>query len=157
VTSGKRLVYVPSALSVPAIGAALPPQFPCLYGRSVSLCSPWPWSAAGSYALYNCSHAESTVAMKLRAAGAIFLAKAGLSEWANYRGTSVSGWSAVNGQVFVSTRTPPCPTLPQPAPPAPPRLVHPQQALRVLPSLVPYRRGSAAPNCWCHMDSPVCC
>lgn len=43
--------------------------------------------------------ADSDVAKKLRAAGAIILAKANLSEWANFRGQlSTSGWSGVLGQ-----------------------------------------------------------
>lgn len=37
------------------------------------------------------------------AAGGIIIGKAGLSEWANYRGRSVSGWSGRGGQVAVST------------------------------------------------------
>jgi amidase len=42
---------------------------------------------------------DSTVAAKLRAAGAVLLAKANLSEWANIRsGHSSSGWSARGGQ-----------------------------------------------------------
>ena len=36
---------------------------------------------------------------RLRAAGAIVLGKANLSEWANFRAMlSISGWSAVGGQ-----------------------------------------------------------
>ncbi len=42
---------------------------------------------------------DSTVAAKLRAAGAVILAKTNLSEWANFRSTrSTSGWSGVGGQ-----------------------------------------------------------
>ena len=44
---------------------------------------------------------DSTVAQKLRAAGAILLGKTGLSEWANWRSlNSSNGWSAQGGQVY---------------------------------------------------------
>ena len=57
-------------------------------------------TTAGSRALAG-SHPlkDSRVAAKLRAAGAIILAKANLSEWANFRCSfSSSGWSGVGGQ-----------------------------------------------------------
>ena len=42
---------------------------------------------------------DSWVARKLRAAGAVILAKANLSEWANFRANlSSSGWSGIGGQ-----------------------------------------------------------
>lgn len=42
--------------------------------------------------------ADSPVARKLREAGAVIIAKANLSEWANFRGmTSTSGWSGIGG------------------------------------------------------------
>ncbi len=57
-------------------------------------------TAAGSLALVGIpapSH-DATVAAKLRQAGAIILGKAGLSEWANFRGVaSTSGWSGRGG------------------------------------------------------------
>ena len=53
---------------------------------------------------------DSRVAEKLREAGAVILAKANLSEWANYRASfSSSGWSGVGGQVknpYVLDRNP---------------------------------------------------
>ena len=57
-------------------------------------------TTAGSYALEgHIAAQDSGVAAKLRAAGAIILAKANLSEWANIRSTrSSSGWSARGGQ-----------------------------------------------------------
>ncbi|KAK5697636.1 hypothetical protein LTR17_023951 [Elasticomyces elasticus] len=58
-------------------------------------------TTAGSYALHGSivPH-DSTVAANLRAAGAVILGKAGLSEWAFWRGTNTSnGWSARGGQV----------------------------------------------------------
>jgi len=53
---------------------------------------------------------DSWVAKKLRDSGAVILAKANLSEWANYRGSySSSGWSGVGGQTnnpYVLDRSP---------------------------------------------------
>jgi len=57
-------------------------------------------TSAGSLALAD-SHAlaDSTVAMRLRTAGAVILGKTNLSEWANFRSThSSSGWSGRGGQ-----------------------------------------------------------
>jgi amidase len=56
-------------------------------------------TAAGSLALVGAPPSQdATVAAKLRAAGAILLGKANLSEWANFRGfSSTSGWSARGG------------------------------------------------------------
>jgi amidase len=58
-------------------------------------------TTAGSLALVDSMPLQdSTVAVKLREAGAIIIAKLGLSEWANFRGqNSSSGWSGVGGQV----------------------------------------------------------
>ena len=43
--------------------------------------------------------ADAFIVEKLRAAGAVILAKANLSEWANFRSTnSSSGWSSIGGQ-----------------------------------------------------------
>ena len=57
-------------------------------------------TTAGSYALEgSIPSPDSGVAEKLRAAGAILLAKTNLSEWANFRSThSSSGWSGRGGQ-----------------------------------------------------------
>ena len=53
---------------------------------------------------------DSYVAKQLRAAGAIIIAKANLSEWANFRGQlSTSGWSGLGGQTknpYVLSRNP---------------------------------------------------
>jgi len=57
-------------------------------------------TTAGSRALMN-SHPlkDSFVAAQLKAAGAVILGKANLSEWANFRGElSTSGWSGLGGQ-----------------------------------------------------------
>jgi amidase len=58
-------------------------------------------TTAGSLALLGSKPLQdATVVTKLRDAGAIILGKAGLSEWANFRGfQSSSGWSARGGQV----------------------------------------------------------
>jgi len=57
-------------------------------------------TTAGSLALVGApAHQDATVAARLRAAGAVILAKTNLSEWANFRGFgSVSGWSGQGGQ-----------------------------------------------------------
>jgi len=57
-------------------------------------------TTAGSWALEGSIAAQdSYVAERLKAAGAIILAKANLSEWANFRSTnSTSGWSGRGGQ-----------------------------------------------------------
>ena len=57
-------------------------------------------TTAGSLALKdNVTGRDAHVVQRLRAASAIVLAKANLSEWANYRSRfSISGWSAVGGQ-----------------------------------------------------------
>ena len=68
-------------------------------------------TTAGSRALKNSKPLQdSPLAQQLRAAGAVILAKANLSEWANFRGqNSSSGWSGINGQTknpYVLTRNP---------------------------------------------------
>ncbi|KAI0151669.1 amidase [Xylariaceae sp. FL1272] len=57
-------------------------------------------NTAGSYALIGAEvPADSTVAAKLRKAGAIILGKSNLSQWANWRSENTSdGWSADGGQ-----------------------------------------------------------
>src|SRR5579864_1967784 len=58
-------------------------------------------TTAGSFSLLGPPPPQdATVAARLRAAGAVILGKAGLSEWANFRSThSSSGWSGRGGQV----------------------------------------------------------
>ena len=58
-------------------------------------------TTAGSLALKdNVTHRDAPVIARLRAGGAVILAKANLSEWANIRSShSISGWSAVGGLV----------------------------------------------------------
>jgi len=68
-------------------------------------------TTAGSNALRNSfAGSDSYIAQKLREAGAVIIAKANLSEWANFRAmVSSSGWSAVGGQTknpYVLDRNP---------------------------------------------------
>ena len=68
-------------------------------------------STAGSLALLASKPArDAFLVRRLRAAGAVILGKANLSEWANFRSTtSSSGWSAVGGQTnnpYVLDRNP---------------------------------------------------
>jgi amidase len=68
-------------------------------------------TTAGSLALRdNVTGRDAPVIALLRAGGAVILAKTNLSEWANIRSTaSISGWSAVGGQVknpYALDRTP---------------------------------------------------
>lgn len=56
-------------------------------------------TTAGSPALLPALAPDAFIVSRLRAAGAVILAKANLSEWANFRSThSSSGWSTVGGQ-----------------------------------------------------------
>jgi amidase len=59
-------------------------------------------NTAGSYALIGAKvPRDSTMAAKLRKAGAIILGKTNLSQWANYRSANSSnGWSATTGQTY---------------------------------------------------------
>jgi amidase len=59
-------------------------------------------TTAGSLALAGHRAAEDAfVVERLRAEGAVILAKANLSEWANFRSTeSSSGWSSIGGQTY---------------------------------------------------------
>ncbi|HEU4562025.1 MAG TPA: amidase [Longimicrobium sp.] len=58
-------------------------------------------TTAGSYALDGTpAPRDAFIAQRLRAAGAVLIGKANLSEWANFRSThSSSGWSGRGGQV----------------------------------------------------------
>ena len=68
-------------------------------------------TTAGSLALAKSMPVQDAfITQKLRAAGAVILGKANLSEWANFRSTrSTSGWSSVGGQTrnpYVLNRNP---------------------------------------------------
>ncbi|KAG1767554.1 amidase [Suillus occidentalis] len=59
-------------------------------------------NTAGSFALLGAiPPSDSTVAAKLRAAGAIIIGKCNLSQWANYRSSnSTNGWTSRGGQTM---------------------------------------------------------
>ena len=68
-------------------------------------------TTAGSFALFRADHVrDAHLVSRLRAAGAVILGKANLSEWANFRSfNSSSGWSGVGGQTanpYVLDRNP---------------------------------------------------
>jgi amidase len=67
-------------------------------------------TTAGSWALAGSSPADAFIAQRLKAAGAIIIGKANLSEWANFRSApSSSGWSGIGGQTnmpYVLDRNP---------------------------------------------------
>ncbi|WP_432573956.1 amidase [Kineococcus sp. SYSU DK005] len=67
-------------------------------------------TTAGSRAMLGTRPDDATLTAKLRAAGAVVIGKANLSEWANFRGdASTSGWSGVGGQTgnpYVLDRNP---------------------------------------------------
>ncbi|HEV7432512.1 MAG TPA: amidase [Steroidobacteraceae bacterium] len=72
---------------------------PLLIKDNIETADPLP-TTAGSLALSaNRGNRDAPLVARLRAAGAIVLGKANLSEWANMRSSvAVSGWSAVGGQ-----------------------------------------------------------
>ncbi len=67
-------------------------------------------TTAGSWALAGSTPNDAFIAQKLKAAGAIIIGKANLSEWANFRSApSSSGWSGIGGQTnmpYVLDRNP---------------------------------------------------
>jgi amidase len=67
-------------------------------------------TTAGSWALAGSTPGDAFIAAKLKAAGAMIIGKANLSEWANFRsGPSSSGWSGIGGQTnmpYVLDRNP---------------------------------------------------
>ena len=71
---------------------------PVIVKDNIETLGPVP-TTAGSYALEsNITGRDAPLVAKLRAAGAVILGKANLSEWANFRSNeSTSGWSAVGG------------------------------------------------------------
>jgi len=72
---------------------------PVLIKDNIEAIGPLP-TTAGSLALAgNVTNRDAPLVARLRAAGAIIVGKANLSEWANIRSSnSISGWSAVGGQ-----------------------------------------------------------
>jgi amidase len=73
---------------------------PILIKDNIETAGPLP-TTAGSLALANnVTGRDAPLVARLRAAGAVIIGKANLSEWANIRSSgSISGWSAVGGQV----------------------------------------------------------
>src|SRR3954466_8397881 len=73
---------------------------PVLIKDNIESAGPLP-TTAGSLALANnVTNRDAPLVARLREAGAIILGKTSLSEWANIRSNnSISGWSAVGGQV----------------------------------------------------------
>ena len=73
---------------------------PLLIKDNIETAGPLP-TTAGSLALVNnVTNRDSPLVARLRAAGAVIVGKTNLSEWANIRSNrSISGWSAVGGQV----------------------------------------------------------
>jgi len=67
-------------------------------------------TTAGSWALAGSTPSDAFIAARLKAAGAIIIGKANLSEWANFRSNpSSSGWSGIGGQTnmpYVLDRNP---------------------------------------------------
>ena len=67
-------------------------------------------TTAGSWALAGSTPSDAFIVQQLRAAGALVIAKANLSEWANFRSApSSSGWSGIGGQTnmaYVLDRNP---------------------------------------------------
>jgi amidase len=60
-------------------------------------------TTAGSWALAGSMPTDAFIAARLKAAGAIIIGKANLSEWANFRsGPSSSGWSGIGGQTSMA-------------------------------------------------------
>jgi amidase len=72
---------------------------PIIVKDNIETCDPIA-TTAGSFALARSLRAaDAPLVARLRAAGAIVLGKANLSEWANFRSTrSSSGWSGIGGQ-----------------------------------------------------------
>jgi amidase len=71
---------------------------PILIKDNIETADPIP-TTAGSLALAdNITHRDAPIVARLRAAGAVILGKANLSEWANIRSShSISGWSGIGG------------------------------------------------------------
>ncbi|MBN2346806.1 MAG: amidase [Candidatus Aminicenantes bacterium] len=83
---------------------------PVILKDNIDSSDPMPTTAGATALRDSFTRRDSAVARKLRQAGAVILAKANLSEWANFRASfSSSGWSGVGGQTrnpYVLDRNP---------------------------------------------------
>ncbi len=72
---------------------------PVLIKDNIEIAGPLPTTAGSLALINNVTGRDAPLVARLRAAGAVILGKANLSEWANIRSNnSISGWSAVGGQ-----------------------------------------------------------
>lgn len=72
---------------------------PVILKDNIETCDPMPTTAGATVLKNSLAGRDSWIAAKLRQAGAVIIAKANLSEWANFRASrSSSGWSGVGGQ-----------------------------------------------------------
>ena len=83
---------------------------PVILKDNIDSLDPMPTTAGATALRASYAKRDSRVAARLRQAGAVILAKANLSEWANFRASySSSGWSGVGGQTrnpYVLDRNP---------------------------------------------------
>lgn len=71
---------------------------PVLLKDNIESADPMPTTAGSLALINNVTRRDAPIVANLRAAGAVILGKANLSEWANFRSDeSTSGWSAVGG------------------------------------------------------------
>src|SRR5229473_3499585 len=76
-------------------GTQISASQPSLAGLQAAMAS----GALSSAALISAEPGDAFLVSRLRAAGAVIIGKANLSEWANFRSThSTSGWSTLGGQ-----------------------------------------------------------
>ncbi len=82
-----------SGISGPLAGA------PVLLKDNIESAGPLATTAGSLALINNVTRRDAPLVARLRAAGAIIVGKANLSQWANFRSSdSISGWSAVGGQ-----------------------------------------------------------
>jgi amidase len=91
---------VAQAQRVEALGLSGPlAGEPVLIKDNIEVAGPLPTTAGSMALVNNVTHRDAPLVARLRAAGAVIIGKANLSEWANIRSSnSISGWSAVGGQ-----------------------------------------------------------
>jgi amidase len=89
------------ARSIDALGRSGPlAGQPVLIKDNIDTLGPLPTTAGSLALLNNVTNRDAPLVARLRVAGAVILGKTNLSEWANIRASSsISGWSAVGGQV----------------------------------------------------------